>query len=93
MNENIPHEQPDWQDTFLDRSLAEVVGGETPPDLTERILAAAAEPSSDPVTLVPGAEPMQTPSSKAKYWITLAVAVSLCRGCRRAVAARCPTDR
>ncbi len=77
MNNNAPH---DWHDTLIDRSLAELVGGETPPDLTERILTAVESNSVEPVTLVEGTDVMSTPASnsKVKLWITLAVAVSLC---------------
>lgn len=73
-------EQHDWHDTLIDRSLAELVGGETPPDLTDRILTAVESNSAEPVTLAEGTDVMSTPASnsKAKLWITLAVAVSLC---------------
>ena len=38
---NAQDNQPDWPDALIDRGLAELVGGETPPDLSERIFAAA----------------------------------------------------
>ncbi|QEG37281.1 vWA domain-containing protein [Bythopirellula goksoeyrii] len=74
MNDKNQH---DWHDTLIDRGLAELVGGETPPDLTDRILAAADSNQAEKVTLAEGTETMNTANSTTKVWITLAVAVSL----------------
>ncbi|TWU22639.1 vWA domain-containing protein [Bythopirellula polymerisocia] len=74
------NEQHDWHDTLIDRGLAELVGGEMPPDLTDRILAAAHSGQAEKVTLAEGTDVMITPiaHSNAKTWITIAVAISLC---------------
>jgi Ca-activated chloride channel family protein len=73
---NDETEQPDWHDQLLDRALAEVVGGETPPDLSERILAAA---EAFPVTLAQGAAEMDTTTTKRrnlKPWFALAASLA-----------------
>ena len=71
--------ETDWQDRLVDQALQEALGGETPPDLTDKILAAAA--SEPDVSLQPGENTMgeiqHVPISKRKHWAMFAVAASL----------------
>jgi Ca-activated chloride channel family protein len=73
-------DQPDYHDAILDRGLAELVGGETPPDLSERILAAVEANQSDPVTLAEGTHAMSTAAvkqtSRLKSWAILAASIA-----------------
>jgi Ca-activated chloride channel family protein len=72
-------DQPDYPDLILDRALAELVGGETPPDLSERILAAA-QNTTEPVTLAEGTHAMSTATlkqaSRFKSWAILAASLA-----------------
>jgi Ca-activated chloride channel family protein len=61
---------PNWDDALIDRGLAEILGNETPPDLTEKILAAEANPTAR-VTL---AEPRRVPVSRTHHWVMFASA-------------------
>jgi Ca-activated chloride channel family protein len=67
----------DYPDAILDRGLAELVGGETPPDLSERILAAA-QTTVEPITLAEGTATMSTvkQSSRLKSWTILAASIA-----------------
>jgi Ca-activated chloride channel family protein len=58
----------DWNDALIDRGLAEIVGNETPPDLTDRILNAKPQAS---VTL---AEPRRVHISRTHHWVMFASA-------------------
>lgn len=69
-----------WHDAILDRGLGELVGGQSPPDLTERILAAARATTTEPVTLTEGTPTMSTAtvkqSSRLKSWALLAASLA-----------------
>jgi Ca-activated chloride channel family protein len=62
------HSNHNWQDTLIDRGLAEIVGNETPPDLSDRILNAKPQAS---VTL---AEPHHVHISRTHHWVMFASA-------------------
>ncbi len=70
----------DYPDTLLDRGLAELLGGETPPDLSERILATAQLTAAEPVTLAQGNTTMGTStvkqSSRLRSWAMLAATIA-----------------
>ena len=77
MNE---HDQPtDLKDRLTDRALSELLGGDAPPDLSERILSAASQqPLATPVPGDPAMnETRPTSTSKRRHWAIFAVAASL----------------
>jgi Ca-activated chloride channel family protein len=59
---------PDWQDALIDRGLAEIIGNETPPDLSNRIL------NAKPQARVTLAEPHRVPVSRTHHWVMFASA-------------------
>ena len=69
-----------YPDAILDRGLSELVGGEMPPDLSERILAAAQADQPKSVTLAEGTHSMSTAtvkqSSRLKSWAILAASLA-----------------
>lgn len=72
---NTMNDQPktDYHDKLLDHALRESLGGESPPDLTERILAAADQPNTlayDPATIVPS-------KRRRRAWYAFAAAACL----------------
>jgi Ca-activated chloride channel family protein len=71
------NDQSNYPDALIDRALAELVGGETPPDLTERIIEAA-QATTDPVTLAEGPRAMNTVkhSSRLKSWAILSASLA-----------------
>src|SRR5687767_150529 len=77
---NTPNDDRDetiinFHDRLIDRALAEVIGGETPPDLSERILAAESEGNH------PTATPLTTPkAAHSRRWWAMAVAAMLLVG-------------
>jgi len=81
MNTNNPSTY-DHQDRLLDTALREVVGQETPPDLSKKILAAADETSQPLATLGDDAMSTQHQSSRRKrnVFIGAALAASLLVG-------------
>ena len=78
MNTNNP-KNADHHDRLLDTALREVVGGETPPDLSEKILAAAGEKSPPLATLGDDAMTKKHQQSRRKrnVYIGAALAASL----------------
>jgi len=75
------HTEPhDYPDALLDRGLAELLGNETPPDLSERILAAAQLTATEPVTLAQGNATMSTAtikqSPRLRSWAILAATIA-----------------
>jgi Ca-activated chloride channel family protein len=58
----------DWNDALINRGLAEIVGNETPPDLSDCILNAKPQAS---ITLV---EPRCVPITRAHHWVMFASA-------------------
>jgi secreted protein with Ig-like and vWFA domain len=70
---NEPTQLADPNDRLIDSALAELVGGQTPPDLSNRILAAKAPPEAV-VAPVP-----RTRKTRA-FWATLAVAAMILIG-------------
>ena len=86
MNAETPTPE-DLNDRLIDGALREVVGGETPPDLAEQILfAAAGEQSDQLVTLAPGtllegekamANQHRQAIVKRNVWIGITLAASL----------------
>jgi Ca-activated chloride channel family protein len=74
---NEPPKTDDLHDQLVDQALREVVGGETPPDLSEQIFTAAA--ASGLVTTTKGDEAMTDRKLKSgKFsWGILAIAASL----------------
>jgi Ca-activated chloride channel family protein len=80
--QNIPP-RDELDDQLVDRHLRELIGGETPPDLSQRILQAAG--GLAPAALVPAGGPTMNAAdsprrSWAPSWLTLAVAVCLLIG-------------
>jgi len=74
-----PQTTTDPEDRLTDRALSEVLGGDAPPDLSERILAAASQqPLANPV-LGDSAmnETRHNSTSKRKRWAIFAAAASL----------------
>ena len=77
MNE---HEQPaDPEDRLTDRALSELLGGETPPDLSERIFTAA---RNQPASILGTGEQAMNETKRMSrtgrmIWITTAIAASL----------------
>jgi Ca-activated chloride channel family protein len=71
---SLPTEIDNYHDRLIDRGLAELIGGEAPIDLTNRILTAAAV--TQPVA-VPQAATRRFAKSR---WMTVAVAASLIIG-------------
>lgn len=72
----------DLRDRLIDGGLREVVGQDAPPDLSERILAAADGKTSRPLsTLAPGENDMATQHEQANrkrnLWVGVAIAASL----------------
>jgi len=65
MNTNTPKKN-DHHDRLLDTALREVVGQETPPDLSKKILAAASEQSQPLVNLGDDAMTSQQPSRRKR---------------------------
>ncbi len=65
----------DLQDRLLDRALHEVVGGETPPDLSERILATRRKDAKQVVSLASNEQARGTLSSRA---LVASVVVAAC---------------
>ena len=78
MNTNNP-KKPDHHDRLLDTALREVVGQETPPDLSGKILAVAGEKSQTLVTLGDGnrSTQQQPPHRKRNFYIGAVLAASL----------------
>ena len=78
MNTNNP-KNADHHDRLLDTALREVVGGETPPDLSGKILAAAGEKSQSLATLGDDAMTKKHQQSRRKrnVYIGAALAASL----------------
>ncbi|WP_442484089.1 vWA domain-containing protein [Aeoliella sp. SH292] len=78
-NSNSASDSSEWRDRLVDRALAERLGGDAPPDLTARILAAA-EPSS--LASSHGDKSMDSQSSSrrssARTWV---LAASLLLNC------------
>ena len=74
--QNHPDNSHDWHDALLDRGLAEIVGGETPPDLSEKILATACADSQQP-TVTLASESRVLPNSKRRHWAMFAAAACL----------------
>ncbi len=75
MNESAEqHDAQDWSDRLIDQGLREVIGGETSPDLSEAILAAADDQLSSPRS-----EAMSTVPATAirPIWTRWAVAASV----------------
>ncbi|QDS98457.1 vWA domain-containing protein [Adhaeretor mobilis] len=71
MNDKQPN---DYHDQLIDQALREIVGGETPPDLTERILAAA-DARSTLVEYALSAPEVEKRSKRA--WFSFATAACL----------------
>jgi Ca-activated chloride channel family protein len=59
---------PDWNDTLIDRGLAEIIGNETPPDLSNRIL------NAKPQASVALAESRPVSLSRTHHWVMFASA-------------------
>jgi secreted protein with Ig-like and vWFA domain len=82
MSEPLPPnaDHDEWRDRLIDSSLREVLGGQAPPDLADRILSAAASaPAATPV-IAAGGDAMQStrPRRRSGFgWGTLAVAAML----------------
>jgi Ca-activated chloride channel family protein len=71
-------ETNDIHDRLIDRALHEVLGGESPPDLTERILEAASSPVQELAT--PKTEDLamhSAPFRSEHTWLTAAIAASI----------------
>jgi secreted protein with Ig-like and vWFA domain len=77
---NTQDNNPDYTDALIDRALAELVGGETPPDLSERILTSTQANQSEPVILAEGTHAMSTITvkqpSRFKSWAILAASLA-----------------
>jgi secreted protein with Ig-like and vWFA domain len=67
---NANNSNSNWHDAFIDRGLAEIVGNETPPDITDQILAAKAVLQAS-VSLP---EPRHVPVSLTHHWVMFASA-------------------
>ncbi len=76
---NEPQQPTDHEDRLVDRGLDELVGGDAPPDLSERILAAASQqPLATPVTGDPAMnETRNTLTSKRRRWAFFGAAAGL----------------
>src|SRR5690606_1776614 len=74
-----PTSKDEWRDRLVDRALDELVGGQTPPDLSEPLVAAHAASGSDVATLSSSGErAMATEKSpRATRFRTWALAASL----------------
>src|SRR5438128_2091603 len=84
--DNIP-EPDDLHDRLIDASLRELLGAQSPPDLSAKILAAASAPATTqaPAALITaGGSPMYAsdrPHAKSAFpWFSLAIAVALLLG-------------
>jgi Ca-activated chloride channel family protein len=67
-------DREDLQDRLIDRGLREFLGGEAPPDLKQRILAAAAAGATRPATATP---PVMASPRRGFRWGALAIAACL----------------
>ncbi len=74
-----PQTTTDPEDRLTDRALSELLGGDAPPDLSERVLAAASrQPLATPVSGEPAMnETRHNSISKRKRWAMFAAAASL----------------
>ena len=76
---NEPESSQDWEDRLVDVALNEAIGGETPPDLSEKILATSIDESEGSV--LPGDQTMNDAQhvqiSRRKQWTMLAVSACL----------------
>ena len=80
--ETMPHasQNPnpdDWRDRLVDRALAEHLGGETPPDLSARILAAAGEANSPAGELTMAAKSASQTSGLRGWLLAASVLVNV----------------
>lgn len=86
----MPQDQPhtaseeshsDLHDRLMDASLRELLGGQRPPDLTARILAAAAAPTAGAAAVADDRSTLPAPALRAanarRHWLALSVAASL----------------
>src|SRR5262245_49802988 len=74
---DAPVDREELEDRLIARGLREVVGGEAPPQLTQRIMAAAT--AAAPTTLTTS-RAMSTPPQKGFRWGAFAIAVCLMIG-------------
>jgi Ca-activated chloride channel family protein len=93
-NENQdPANLDDGHDRLIDIALREVVGNETPPDLSARILAADPSPAAATVAAPNRVAPLQPRTRRRAFWATLAVAAVLLVGLTLAIRPRLQVAR
>jgi hypothetical protein len=84
MNDEISTsaDRDEWNDRLIDRGLREVVGGEKPPQLSERILTAAGAAGAVSTTTVDRAAATATSATGRSWlgWLSLTVAACLLIG-------------